>query len=56
MSAVESAEPTNDYITDLNAPFEIDPAKTALIVVDMQYATGSCKAGLGKRLTAAGQI
>ena len=58
MSAVEgrAAKPANDYITDLNASFEIDPAKTALIVVDMQYATGSRKAGLGKRLTEAGQL
>ena len=58
MSAAASAtaKPTNDYITDLNVPFEIDPARTALIVVDMQYATGSRKAGLGKRLTEAGQL
>ena len=58
MSAAESAaaRPTNDYITDLNVPFEIDPARAALIVVDMQNATGSRKAGLGKRLAQAGQL
>ena len=51
-----SAKPTNDYITDLSSSFKTDPAKTALVVVDMQYATGSRKAGLGKRLTEEGKI
>jgi nicotinamidase-related amidase len=50
------ARPTNDYISDLSASFEIDPAKAALIVVDMQDATGSRKAGLGKRLTEEGKL
>ena len=50
------AKPADDYITDLSASFEIDPAKTALVVVDMQYATGSRKAGLGKRLTEEGKL
>jgi biuret amidohydrolase len=49
-------KPTGDYITELNASFEIDPAKGALLVVDMQYATGSRKAGLGKRLTEEGRL
>ena len=49
-------KPTSDYITDLNASFEIDPAKAALVVVDMQYATGSRKAGLGKRLAKEGKL
>jgi nicotinamidase-related amidase len=50
------AKPTNDYISDLSASFEIDPARAALIVVDMQYATGSRRAGLGKRLTEEGKL
>lgn len=50
------AKPTSDYISDLNASFEIGPAKAALIVVDMQYATGSRKAGLGRRLTEEGKL
>ena len=56
MSTSAIAKPTNDYITDLNVPFDIDPARTALVVVDMQYATGSRKAGLGKKLAEAGQL
>lgn len=52
----ETRKPLRDYITDLNTSFEIDPAKTALVVVDMQYATGSRVAGLGKRLTEKGQL
>jgi len=50
------AKPTSDYINDLSSAFEIDPARAALVVVDMQYATGSRKAGLGKRLTEQGKL
>jgi hypothetical protein len=46
---------TDGYISELSASFEIHPAKAALIVADMQYATGSRKAGLGKRLTEEGR-
>jgi nicotinamidase-related amidase len=58
MSGIESkaAAPKNDYITALSASFEINPAKAALVVVDMQYATGSRKAGLGKKLAAEGRL
>jgi len=49
-------KPTSDYIGDLSASFEIQPARAALIVVDMQYATGSRQAGLGKRLTEEGKL
>jgi len=58
MSVIESkaAAPKDDYITDLSASFEIDPAKTALVVIDMQYATGSRHAGLGKKLAAEGKL
>jgi len=47
--------PRQDYISDLTASFELDPAKVALIVVDMQYATGSRQWGLGKNLREQGQ-
>lgn len=49
-------KPTSDYITDVNASFQIAPAKAALVVVDMQYATGSRKAGLGKKLVEEGKL
>jgi nicotinamidase-related amidase len=52
----EVTSPTDDYIGAYNLSFEIDPAKTALVVIDMQYATGSRKAGLGKRLTEEGKL
>lgn len=52
----ELEKPANDYASDFNASFEIEPAKAALVVVDMQYATGSRRAGLGKRLAAEGRF
>ena len=57
MSAAEPAsKPMNDYVSDLGASFQIDPAKAALMVFDMQYATGSRKTGLGKRLADEGKL
>lgn len=58
MAAGESdvAKPTSDYSNDITAQFEIDPSEAALIVVDMQYATGSREAGLGKKLTQEGKL
>ena len=50
------AKPTSDYSNDITAQFEIDPSEAALIVVDMQYATGSREAGLGKKLTQEGKL
>lgn len=44
-----------DYITDFTTDFRLDPARTALVVVDMQYATGSRHHGLGRRLLEAGR-
>jgi nicotinamidase-related amidase len=41
--------------TDLNEQFPLDPAKTALVVVDMQYYSGCRTTGLGKRYADAGQ-
>jgi len=49
-------KPTRDYVGDVTVPFEIEPAKAALVVIDMQYATGSRKAGLGKKLAEEGKL
>lgn len=46
---------TNDYITAFTSDFEIEPKSTALIIVDMQYATGSRNEGLGKLLSEQGK-
>lgn len=44
-----------DYLSGLVPPFRLLPARTALIVVDLQYASGSRGHGLGKRLEGAGR-
>jgi nicotinamidase-related amidase len=41
---------TTDYATLFNPGFTLNPFKTALVVVDMQYATGCRTTGLGKML------
>jgi nicotinamidase-related amidase len=46
---------TNDYITAFTSDFEIEPKSTALMIVDMQYATGSRNEGLGKLLSEQGK-
>ncbi len=43
-------EITKDYITDFTIQFELEPNSTALMIVDMQYATASRGTGLGKIL------
>jgi nicotinamidase-related amidase len=52
----QAAKPQKDYVTDVTASFQIDPSKAALVVVDMQYATGSRTAGLGKKLAQEGKL
>lgn len=44
-----------DYAHQFNPPFRLDPGRVALVVVDMQYASGSREHGLGRRLKADGQ-
>src|SRR5258705_12261284 len=39
-----------DYAQQFNPGFRLDPAKVALVVVDMQYASGSRHEGLGRLL------
>jgi nicotinamidase-related amidase len=46
---------TNDYITEFTSDFELEPESTALIIVDMQYATASRNKGLGKLLSEQGK-
>ncbi len=45
-----------DYINDFNQPVAVNPRTTALVVVDLQYATGSADHGLGKMLTEQGRL
>ncbi len=48
------AEPT--YIDAFTRSFTLAPASTALLVVDMQYATGSRAHGLGRLLASQGRL
>ena len=58
--ARESKDPNvdgaNDYVAVFTPETELDPAKVCLLVVDMQYATGSRTTGLGKRLALQGKL
>ncbi len=56
MSSEAFDRPHADYITDFTLDFKPDPARTALIIVDMQYATGSRHHGLGRQLAEAGRL
>lgn len=44
------------YIDDYTRPVRFHPASTALLVIDMQYASGSRRHGLGKLLAAQGKL
>lgn len=46
---------TPDYAHQFNPPFRLDPARAALVVVDMQYASASREHGLGRALRERGQ-
>jgi nicotinamidase-related amidase len=45
-----------DYINDFNYQFSLNPKTTALVVIDLQYATGSRDHGLGKLLREQGRL
>ncbi len=45
----------SDLLPSMNAPFTVEPQRTALVIVDMQYATASRTTGLGKTAKEAGQ-
>jgi nicotinamidase-related amidase len=44
-----------DYLLDFTADFRLETSRTALLVVDMQYASGSRHHGLGRLLAEAGR-
>ena len=44
-----------DYLTDFMPDFRLDPPTTALLVIDMQYASGSRTHGLGRLLQEQGR-
>lgn len=44
-----------DYLLDFVPNFRLDPGRTALLVIDMQYASGSRSHGLGRLLEEAGR-
>jgi len=44
-----------DYITDFTFHFELEPLATALVVVDMQYASACRETGLGESLKKQGK-
>jgi biuret amidohydrolase len=46
---------SRDYASMFNPAFALDPARVALVVVDMQYASGSRRHGLGQLLAERGQ-
>jgi nicotinamidase-related amidase len=45
-----AAATSPDYARQFNAPWALDPARAALVVVDMQYASASRREGLGRLL------
>lgn len=45
-----------DYVAIYTPQTEIDPARTCLVVVDIQYATGTRTTGLGALLAAQGRL
>ncbi len=57
MTATDKPEPParSDYAKLFNPPFVLEAGKTALVVVDMQYASGSRHHGLGALLRARGE-
>lgn len=46
----------SNYVEGFTAPVKLDPASTALVVVDMQNASGSRQHGLGKWLDSRGEL
>jgi len=45
---------TTDYVAAFNADRPVDPARAALVIVDMQYATGHRDGALARRMKAEG--
>jgi nicotinamidase-related amidase len=55
-STAPNVDGANDYVAVFTPETELDPARVCLVIVDMQYATGSRTTGLGKRLAAQGKL
>ncbi|MFQ5426542.1 MAG: cysteine hydrolase family protein [Gaiellales bacterium] len=49
-------EGARDYVAIYTPKTDIDPASTCLVVVDVQYATGTPRTGLGALLASQGQL
>lgn len=47
--------PQEDYITSFNSDFRLDPSATALVIIDMQYASACRTTGLGRWLAERGE-
>jgi biuret amidohydrolase len=47
---------TEDYVSVYTRPIEIDAARMCLVVVDIQYATGTRTTGLGRVLASQGRL
>jgi nicotinamidase-related amidase len=47
---------TRDYVSVYTQEIEVAPARTCLVVVDLQYATGTRTTGLGRVLAAQGRL
>lgn len=48
------SQPSEDYVKEFNADRITEPARSALIIVDMQYATGHRTGALAQRMAAEG--
>ena len=48
------AQFSEDYVKQFNAEREIDPASSALVIIDMQYATGHPDGPLARKMKAEG--
>jgi nicotinamidase-related amidase len=51
-----SVDGANDYVAVFTPDADLEPARVCLVVVDVQYATGTRTTGLGKRLAAQGKL
>lgn len=47
--------PATDYMKEFDFGFRLDPARTALVIIDMQYASACRTTGLGKWLADGGR-
>ena len=48
-------KPTQDYAPELTATFTVEPASTALVLVDLQYASAWRTTGVGKKMADEGK-